>query len=70
MNNWIGLMIAGIAIVAAVWFWEAHPSTCVHLTDTKPFNLVVRGGRFMYCRTLNDDSLDVECRVLEERPYR
>lgn len=40
---------------------------CVRLTYGGG-DLVTRDGRFMLCNSINDDSLDVECRILEEKP--
>jgi hypothetical protein len=44
---------------------------CVHLVSPSRANtLIVRNGRFMLCEVMNEQSLDVECRELEEKPCR
>lgn len=74
MKDLIAIPILMAVVFAFFWLthdWPgANSPTCVLLTDTKPFNLVVRNGHFMLCTLMNDDSLDVECRVLEEKPCR
>jgi hypothetical protein len=78
MRKWITELLSALGfalILGGIGWWVAYllsgkPPPCVLLTDAQPFNLVIRDGRFMLCRPLSDESIDVVCRVLEEKPCR